>query len=145
MATYNRDMDLREPLRRYFADCPDGVSAVWLFGSRARGAARPDSDVDVGVLWSTEPSDREGTSYPPEVHVAGDLEAILGLPAQVVAMDRAPADLVHRVLRDGELVYEGDRSHRIRFEVRARNEYFDLLPHLRRYRRRAVELLEEAS
>jgi hypothetical protein len=44
-------------------------------------------------------------------------------------------DLVHRVLRDGVLLLERDRSARIRFEVRARNDYFDLLPHLRRYRR----------
>jgi hypothetical protein len=28
-----------------------------------------------------------------------------------------------------------DPSARIRFEVRVRNEYFDLLPHLLRYRR----------
>jgi hypothetical protein len=46
-------------------------------------------------------------------------------------------DLAHRVLRDGLLLLERDRSARIRFEVRARNEYFDLLPHLRRYRRKA--------
>jgi len=44
-------------------------------------------------------------------------------------------DLVHRVLRDSLLLAERDRSARIRFEVRSRNEYFDLLPFLRRYRR----------
>jgi hypothetical protein len=39
------------------------------------------------------------------------------------------------VLRDGLLVLDRDPSVRIRFEVRARNEYFDLLPFLLRYRR----------
>jgi len=52
-----------------------------------------------------------------------------------VVLNRAPVDLVHRVLRDGILLLDRDPSGRIRFEVRARNEYFDLLPHLRRYRR----------
>ncbi|MBW3534989.1 MAG: nucleotidyltransferase domain-containing protein, partial [Gemmatimonadetes bacterium] len=32
------------------ARCPDEVRAVWLYGSRARGDARPDSDVDVLVV-----------------------------------------------------------------------------------------------
>jgi len=56
----------------------------------------------------------------------------------VVVLNDAPADLVHRVLRDGVLVLETDRSARIRFEVAKRNEYFDLLPILRRYRRLEV-------
>ena len=33
------------------------------------------------------------------------------------------------------LILERDAEARIRFETRARNEYFDLLPHLQRYRR----------
>ena len=64
----------------------------------------------------------------------------LGVPYQLMTLDRAknehraPTDLVHRVLRDGRLVLERDRSARIAFEVRARNEYFDMQPILRRYR-----------
>jgi hypothetical protein len=50
-------------------------------------------------------------------------------------LNTAPPDLVHRVLRDGVLVLERDASARIRFEVRARNEYFDLRPRLDEYRR----------
>jgi hypothetical protein len=46
-------------------------------------------------------------------------------------------DLVHRILVEGILVHERDRSRRIAFEVRARNEYFDMLPILERYRKRA--------
>jgi len=38
------------------------------------------------------------------------------------------------VLRDGRLVVDRDRSARIAFEVRTRNEAFDLEPILRRYR-----------
>jgi hypothetical protein len=54
---------------------------------------------------------------------------------QVVALNRASADLVHRVLRDGRLVLDRDRSARIRFEVRSRNQYFDMAPIRRLYRR----------
>jgi hypothetical protein len=67
--------------------------------------------------------------------VEDELEGILGRQVEAVVLNNAPVDLVHRVLRDGEVVYQGDRSARIRFEVAARREYFDLLPVLRRYRK----------
>jgi predicted nucleotidyltransferase len=66
--------------------------------------------------------------------IAPELERALGVPVDVVVLNGAPADLVHRVLRDGALVYEGDRAARVAFEVQARNEYFDLAPVLTRYR-----------
>jgi uncharacterized protein len=67
--------------------------------------------------------------------LAEGLEGALGRDVDLVVLNEAPADLVHRVLRDGQLVFEADRSARIRFEVRRRNEYFDLLPILTEYRR----------
>ena len=57
------------------------------------------------------------------------------MPVDLVVLDSAPVDLVHRVLRDGRLLYDDDPSMRVRFEVRSRNQYFDLLPYLREYRR----------
>jgi hypothetical protein len=67
--------------------------------------------------------------------MADDLTGAVGRPVDLVVLNRAPVDLVHHILRDGVLLLDRDRSNRIRFEVRLRNEYFDLLPHLRRYRR----------
>jgi hypothetical protein len=67
--------------------------------------------------------------------VAAELEALLGRPVDLVVLNTAPVDLVHRVMRDGRLLLQPDPSARIAFEVRARNEYFDLLPLLRRHRR----------
>jgi hypothetical protein len=64
-----------------------------------------------------------------------DLERLLHVRTQVVVLDRAPADLVHRVLRDGTLLVDRDRARRIAFEVRARNEFFDLKPILDQHRR----------
>jgi hypothetical protein len=53
----------------------------------------------------------------------------------LLVLNRAPVDLIHRVLRDGILLHDRHPAARIRFEVKARNEYFDLLPYLRQYRR----------
>lgn len=119
-------------LRAYFEDDPRAASAVYLFGSVARGQARPDSDVDVGVLFAADPP---ATLSAPQFTIEAGLERLLGRPVHVVALNRASADLVHRVLRDGRLVLDHDPAARIRFEVRSRNEYFDLAPIRRLYRR----------
>ena len=56
------------------------------------------------------------------------------MPTQVIVLNHAPVDLVHRVLRDGKLLVDRDPSARIAFEVRARNGFFDLKPVLDQYR-----------
>lgn len=110
----------------------EGIAAAWLFGSVARGTARAGSDVDVGILYSEDPPQTlEGLG----LRLEGDLEKLLRLPVQVVVLNRAPVDLIFRVLRDGKLLVERDRSKRVRFEVRSRFEFWDLEPYLRMYRR----------
>jgi len=111
----------------------EGILAAYLFGSEARGEAGPGSDVDVAVLYAEAPP---GALDSPPRRLERELERLLGRTVEVVALNTAPPDLVHRVLRDGRLLLEEDRSARIRFEVRARNEYFDLEPLRRLYRRR---------
>ncbi|MFW5925040.1 MAG: type VII toxin-antitoxin system MntA family adenylyltransferase antitoxin [Myxococcota bacterium] len=119
-------------LEAHFGADPAPPAAVYLFGSLARGEARPDSDVDVAILYAR---DGDGDAEARRLDVEGDLERILRRPVDLVVLDHAPVDLVHRVLREGVLVHEADRAARVRFEVHARNEYFDLVPFLRRYRR----------
>lgn len=125
---------LADQLAAHLRAADQRIVAAWLFGSQARGTARPDSDVDVAVLYG-EPVAWSSPGGPFDLE--GDLERLVHRRVQVVVLDSAPVDLVHRVLRDGILLCDRDRSRRIRFEVRARNDYFDLLPHLLRYRRRA--------
>lgn len=118
-------------LKRYFAE-RDDVIVAYLFGSVARDAARDDSDVDVAVLLSAmpeDPYDRSGSN------IVAELTSRLGVDVDVVVLNHAPVDLIHRVLRDDCILAEHDRSRRIAFEVDARNRYFDLLPFIRRYRR----------
>lgn len=123
---------IERQLRGFFESLPDGIVAVWLFGSTARREAGPGSDVDVAVLYRETPP---ATLGHPSIRLAGELEKHLGQPVDVIVMNDAPPELVHHVMRDGLLVLECDAGARVRFEVRARNEYFDVLPFLRQYRR----------
>lgn len=110
------------------------VVAAYLFGSRARGTAREDSDVDVGIWLARRPTGLADGAF----DLAGDLAGLAGMPVDVVVMNSAPSDVVHRILRDGQLLMEHDRSARIAFEVRARNDFFDMAPIRDRYRRRTT-------
>jgi predicted nucleotidyltransferase len=125
-------VDLERGLRDAVANAPDQIVAVYLYGSRARGTAKSGSDVDLGILLK---------GIPPATlrDAARDLEAVVEravrLPVEAVIMNTAPSDLVHRIMRDGILLLDRDRSARLRFEVQSRNEYFDLAPVRRLYRR----------
>jgi predicted nucleotidyltransferase len=122
---------IEQALRTFFARERRGVVAAYLFGSVARGTSRRGSDVDIAILCSGSPP----TSLADlPLDLEADLERLLGAPVQVVVLNRAPVDLIHRVLRDGVLLVDRDPSIRILFEVRARNEFFDLQPVLARYR-----------
>lgn len=123
---------LHGELRELLAAAPPSVVAVYLYGSRARGDAAPKSDVDLGVLLSAPPP---ATLRGVAREMEDTLERVLHLPVQVVVLNTAPADLTHRVFRDGILLLDRDRAARLRFEVQSRNEYFDLAPLRRLYRR----------
>jgi predicted nucleotidyltransferase len=119
-------------ITRVFAARNENAAAVYLFGSVARGEGGPNSDLDVAVLYG-KPVEAGLAGL--KLALAGDLEERLGRRVDLVVLDSQPPDFVHRVLRDGLLVLENNRSARIRFEVNARNQYFDVLPMLRCYRR----------
>jgi predicted nucleotidyltransferase len=129
----DRDLAIAR-LREHFDEHPEGVVCAWLFGSTARGESRAASDVDVAVLLAADPPSTLSASG---VALADVLEGALGAPVDVVQLNRAPVDLVHRVLRDGVLVFDADPARRIAFEVRSRSLYFDLKPILDQYRRKA--------
>jgi predicted nucleotidyltransferase len=120
-----------EATRRALQARAQEFSAAYLFGSIARGTGGARSDLDLGVLYKNEPQaglDALGFD------LAYELELSLKRPVDIVVLNRASPDLVHRVLRDGVLVLENDRRARVAFEVHARAQYFDLAPLRRMYR-----------
>lgn len=128
------DATIISQVEQYFSTQPGGLIAAYVFGSVARRESGPDSDVDVAILFAVPPAP---TLAGLPLDAAAELEQRLRRPVQVVVLNSAPVDLIHRVLRDGALVYESDRAARVIFEVAARRAYLDLLPVLRRYRQAA--------
>ena len=85
-----------EDVRRAIATVP-GVRLALLFGSRARGTARDDSDVDIAL--DAPGDDRLAT--------AAALSATLGLRIDVVDLRNATIPLLEDLLRDAIVVHEG--------------------------------------
>jgi predicted nucleotidyltransferase len=67
-----------------------GIAELSVFGSVARGDARPDSDVD--LLYVRVPGNDLGMSY---FALQDDLEKLFGRPVDLV-----PKEGLHRVIRD---------------------------------------------
>lgn len=129
----NRD-ELARQVQATLGRATGAPVCAWLFGSRARGDDHAESDIDIAVLLGREPEPGlSGLGF----DLQASLETALGEKVDVVIMERASIDLVHKIMRDGILLYDNDPSCRVRFEVQARNRYFDLLPTLNAYRRQA--------
>lgn len=129
------DAELTSRLKGVLDQRPD-VIVAYLFGSAARGELRPSSDIDVAVLMAEAEAQRSErlTLQSIQPGLQADLQEAARRSVDLVVLNHASPDLVHRVLRDSVLLIERDRSARIRFEVQSRNDYFDVLPFLIRYR-----------
>lgn len=100
-----------------------GVAVAYLFGSRAEGTARPESDHDVAVLFSApEPA------FDATVALGDGLTEVLGTPVDVVDLDRAELELRGRVAEQGLLLFSADEPRRVAFEVDARIRWIEFRP-----------------
>lgn len=107
------------------------ISALYVFGSRADDSARPDSDLDVGVLFSSR-QPLEST-----LRLADALQQSTGLAVDVVDAGRANAFLALDIVR-GERVFAGDPVHADEFELYVLRRAGDLLPFERARRDRLI-------
>lgn len=78
--------------------CSLGVRLAMLFGSQARGRASADSDVDVAVLAPREDL----------LALASRLSDACGRVVDVVGLDDPGIPLLEELVRDAQLIYEGE-------------------------------------
>ena len=107
------------------------VLDAYLFGSRARGDARIESDVDVAVYVDRKYASEAAFGY------AAELATVLA-PAvgrervDVVILNEAPPLLYHGVLRDGIRLITRDPRATTGREGQALSRYCDYVPQLRK-------------
>ncbi|HYU33424.1 MAG TPA: nucleotidyltransferase domain-containing protein [Thermoanaerobaculia bacterium] len=113
-------MEMLERLKRQAQAWPELKLAV-LFGSMARGEARPRSDADLGVLLDP---------YSPELRfrVEAELGRAAGCPVDVVLLDDAPPLLRFEIARDGVLLFEREDGLWTGFKAKAMVDWWDWAP-----------------
>jgi predicted nucleotidyltransferase len=104
-----------------------GVQAAFLFGSRATGKARPDSDIDIAVLLDSAPASGEGK------RVLWQLLTALGSELRsdrvdLVVLNEASPKLAFQVLKQGLLAFARDLVQLHRFRVRTYSLHADREP-----------------
>ncbi len=119
------------------------IAILVVFGSRARGTHRPDSDLDVAVLPDT-------TDSRARRHLQADLAVALAhlAPAgrvDVILLDEAPEVLRQRIMETGRVLLNRDPEAWKELRVRTMREYGDSEGYRRLYleaQRRRLERKE---
>jgi hypothetical protein len=105
-----------------------GASFALVFGSRARGDARPDSDLDVAAWWPGESPAPWTVALPDGV--------------DLVVLGRVPLELAGRIALDGQILFDDDPPARVRWVANTRKIWLDERP---RFERAHREFLEAAA
>jgi predicted nucleotidyltransferase len=118
------------------------IAAAWLFGSEARGDARPTSDIDVALLF-----EQRGTTafevYELLGRIAAQLESVApGRRIDLVLVEQQGPIFQHQVLEEGRLIHDANPRRRVDFESDAMVRFFDFEPLYRQVSRYAKSGLE---
>lgn len=111
----------------------DAVAAAYLFGSTAKGAAGPLGDVDVALLFSEQAS---GSLLDLRFRLHADLcRALKRNDIDLLVLNTASNLIIKdEIVRNGVVVFEGDREAREEFELRVIHSCIDF----KAQRRKAV-------
>lgn len=123
--------ELENSLRGHLTQYSD-IQAAYVFGSRASGSAREDSDIDVAILLS--PKDDTEERFSRRLELTRTLNDHLAPKVDVVILNDAPPLLQQEVIRNGRIICDHDRNARIDFEVRVGKINADLRPAREFYR-----------
>ena len=121
----------------------EGIRVAYLFGSRARGNAREDSDLDVAVSYDPrfDATDDRAREAVRRAVVAALTDALggVGERADVVDLDRADSAVAFRAICEGHRLLSRSESDRVRVEVRVGRRYDDDAPKRALFRRAAQD------
>lgn len=109
------------------------IEVFYLFGSHASGRAGTGSDVDCAVVLNAR---RYRVNALLDLEVGLFLQEKLGVPVDVVVLNRASAIVQHEVLRTGKRLYEQSARQRAGFELQSFKAYMDV----RHYQRKRLEM-----
>ncbi len=132
------------------ADFPDAVAraldpiasirVAWLFGSRSKGTARADSDIDIAVAFAHDLDDRAREDARRDiVDALTDALGRLGERVDVVDLDRCDSAIGFAAIRHGQRLFARSERDRIEAEVSVCKRHADDEPRRQLFRAAAIE------
>ncbi len=121
------------------------ISALYLFGSSAKGKAGLLSDLDVAVLLDDSRPKRTGSFGFSSGLLAEVMRVCRRSDADLVVLNGADPLLAYEVVSGSVLLYERDRAGRVAYEAGAVCRYLDLLPFLQTARGYLKKHLREGT
>jgi hypothetical protein len=102
-----------------------GAAFALVFGSRARGTQRVDSDLDVAAFWTGTPP------APWEVDLPDGVD--------LVVLNAAPLELAGTIALEGQVLFADDEVARVRWVALTRRIWLDERPRFERAHREFLE------
>jgi predicted nucleotidyltransferase len=130
---------IREELDRL---APSEIVSLYLFGSEAEGRAHRDSDVDLGVLFATDPALSADVCTRRRRGWIGRFESLVpGRRVDLVDLAEAPAGLAHAIVQRGRRLHCSDEEFDFAFRSKTASRAMDFAPWWRRIERLKLEAL----
>ncbi len=101
----------------------DGIEAIYLFGSMAKGSVKPFSDIDLCVLTEKDISKKVKEEILSNSSKKIDISIFWDLPPTIR----------FRVLKEGEILYKKDDLTLQRAKVDTLKSYLDVQPMIKRH------------
>ena len=105
----------------------DEVSALYIFGSSAKGNRTKESDIDIAVLID-EPSlkKKDIEKFRRKYYEASPRFSLRRV--DIVILNAAPVFLKYQVIKTGKILFDRNRKLRVGFTEKTINEYLDFKP-----------------
>lgn len=117
------------------------VKFAYLFGSRARGEEKNESDIDLGIYFQEDYSEMQ------EMFIKGDIiergRSFFGIPVDIVSLNKAPLILKYEIVKDGIILKDSDE--RSFFESIVLREYFDFKYYSDAYNQAIVDSIRKGD
>lgn len=94
---------------QYFLQKPN-IAALYLFGSSAKRNNKHSRDIDIAVMFDPYDPNREGMEF---LLYSADMQGIVNKNVDLVCYNQSDPVLRYEILKNGCLIFEGNREARI--------------------------------
>jgi predicted nucleotidyltransferase len=125
------------------SEAPEGhFTAIYLFGSYARGEERLKSDIDLAFLVDREAYRKDAFDATAPAHmIAGRMALKLDRVVDVTILNSSSLEIAYEIVTSGECLFELDPELRLEYELKVRGMYIDFQPFITELRAKRIAKL----